>query len=246
MLIADGLRRLRMAAGVFCVCVCASAPLAGQTLSERLAAADPALGSQAFVQCRVCHTSIAGGGTLVGPNLWNVLGRNIASLPGFDYSPALQGLKGIWTYEALDAFLENPSTYAPGTRMVFAGVKNSTIRADVIAHLRSLSDAPLPIPAHKTPTSANTTGQAEKAPVESTDIFGDDWPQGVGRNETGFTCNACHSLAIVKQQGLSRGDWDDLLVWMVEEQGMPELAPQTRDRVLDFLAKNFGRDRKLK
>lgn len=240
----DGLRRLRMAAGVFLIC--ASAPLAGQTLSERLASADPVLGSQAFVQCRVCHTSSAGGGTLVGPNLWNVLGRQIASLPGFDYSSALQRVQGVWSYEALDAFLENPTAFVPGTRMVFAGVKNSTIRADVIAHLRSLSDAPLPIPTQATSTSLSTTGQAEKPPVESIDAFGDDWPQGVGRNETGFTCNSCHSLAIVKQQGLSRGDWDDLLVWMVEEQGMPELSPQARDRVLDFLARNFGRDRKLK
>lgn len=244
MLVGYGLRRLVVITGVLFACT--AAPLAGQPLSERLATADPALGSEAFVQCRICHKFNADGGTLVGPNLWNVLGRDIASLPGFDYSPALQAVDGVWTYEALDAFLGNPAGYAPGTRMTFAGIKNATVRADVIAHLRNLSDAPLALPLFETKAPGNDSGQSANRAGEPVDPFGDDWPQGVGRNETGFTCNACHSLAIVKQQGLNRGDWDELLVWMVEEQGMPELSPLTRDHVLDFLAEHFGRDRKLK
>ncbi len=67
-----------------------------------------------------------------------------------------------------------------------------------------------------------------------------DWPQGPGREEAFYLCSACHSLAIVKQQGLSRESWDELLVWMVEEQGMDELEPDERVLILDFLAANFG------
>jgi cytochrome c len=55
-----------------------------------------------------------------------------------------------------------------------------------------------------------------------------DWdglPPGSGREEVYYSCQACHSLAIVKQQGLSRESWDETLVWMVEEQGMPEIDP---------------------
>lgn len=77
-----------------------------------------------------------------------------------------------------------------------------------------------------------------------TDSFGDDWPIGVGREETGYVCNGCYSLAIVKQQGLSREDWDELLLWMVEEQGMAELSGEVRDKILGFLSTHFGRDRK--
>jgi hypothetical protein len=53
-------------------------------------------------------------------------------------------------------------------------------------------------------------------------------------------CNACHSLAIVKQQRLSRDVWDKLLDWMVEEQGMAEQTPERRLLILDYLAANFG------
>ena len=67
-----------------------------------------------------------------------------------------------------------------------------------------------------------------------------DWPQGPGREEAFYLCSACHSLAIVKQQGLNRESLDELLVWMVEEQGMDELEPDERTLILDFLAANFG------
>ena len=73
-----------------------------------------------------------------------------------------------------------------------------------------------------------------------------DWdglPPGSGREEVYYTCQACHSLAIVKQQGLSRESWDETLVWMVEEQGMPEIDPEERDRILDYLSNVFGENR---
>jgi len=69
-------------------------------------------------------------------------------------------------------------------------------------------------------------------------------PPGPGREEVFTLCNACHSLAIVKQQGLSRRVWDETLVWMVEEQGMPALDRPARDQVLDYLAEHYGPDRK--
>lgn len=72
------------------------------------------------------------------------------------------------------------------------------------------------------------------------DPFGNDWPAGPGRELTGAICGACHSLAIVKQQGLSQADWDELLDWMVEEQGMVQLEPAARTTILDYLATHFG------
>lgn len=64
-----------------------------------------------------------------------------------------------------------------------------------------------------------------------------------GVEETFYTCTACHSEMIVAQQGLTRDGWDDLLDWMVEEQGMHEIDPETRDTILDYLAEHYNTDR---
>jgi cytochrome c len=71
----------------------------------------------------------------------------------------------------------------------------------------------------------------------------EDWgglPPGPGREEVYYGCQPCHSLRIVVQQGLTRDSWDETLVWMVDEQGMPELEPEEHDLILDYLAKNYG------
>jgi cytochrome c len=73
----------------------------------------------------------------------------------------------------------------------------------------------------------------------------EDWrglPAGPAREEVFYVCQACHSLAIVKQQGLDRDSWDETLVWMVEEQGMEPLDPGDRTLVLDYLATHYGTD----
>jgi len=73
----------------------------------------------------------------------------------------------------------------------------------------------------------------------------EDWdglPPGKGRDLVFYSCQACHSLAIVKQQGLSREWWDDTLTWMVEEQNMAELDEEDRTLVLDYLATHYGPD----
>lgn len=67
-------------------------------------------------------------------------------------------------------------------------------------------------------------------------------PDEPGREEVAIYCGACHSLMIVVQQGLDRESWDKLLVWMVEEQGMPELEEDERKLILDYLADHVGPD----
>lgn len=67
-------------------------------------------------------------------------------------------------------------------------------------------------------------------------------PPGEGREAVFYTCQACHSLAIVKQQGLSRKSWNETLEWMVEEQGMPELEPEEQEQILDYLSSVYGID----
>jgi cytochrome c len=64
-----------------------------------------------------------------------------------------------------------------------------------------------------------------------------------GVEETYYTCVACHSEMIIAQQGLTRERWDKMLDWMVEEQGMPELAPDQRETILDYLSEHYNTDR---
>jgi cytochrome c2 len=87
-----------------------------------------------------------GQGPKVGPDLYGVVGRKIASAPGFNYSAALKSKSGTWDFNALNAWLSKPTAYAPGTAMTFAGLSNDKQRADVIAYLDTLSKNPVPLP----------------------------------------------------------------------------------------------------
>ncbi len=112
-----------------------------------LAAADPAAGAKAVKKCAACHTFDKGGKNRLGPNLWDLVGRPIASVAGYKYSGALKAKSGeTWDYENLDGYLTKPKAWAPGTKMSFAGIKKPGPRADLIAHLRSLSDSPAALP----------------------------------------------------------------------------------------------------
>ena len=71
-------------------------------------------------------------------------------------------------------------------------------------------------------------------------------PPDQGRDEVEAYCGACHSLKLVVQQGLSRADWEESLVWMVEEQEMEPLEPEDRKLVLDYLAKHVSIEARLR
>ena len=112
-----------------------------------LAAADPAAGAKAVKKCTACHSLDKGGKHKIGPNLWDLVDRPIASAADYSYSDALKAKSGeAWSYENLDAFLTKPKAWAPGTKMSFAGLKKPGKRADLIAHLRGLSDSPAALP----------------------------------------------------------------------------------------------------
>ncbi len=89
---------------------------APEDLSALLASADPAAGKKSFRKCKGCHTDAADARNLVGPNLWNVVGRGKGSKEGYKYSQALAGIGGAWSYADLDAFLSDPRAYVKGTK----------------------------------------------------------------------------------------------------------------------------------
>lgn len=103
-----------------------------------VAAADVDAGAKVFSKCKACHV-LEAGKNRVGPYLHGVVGRDIASAEGFKYSETLLGMDDVWTYDALNGFLENPRGYAEGTKMGFAGLKKEEDRANVIAYIESQS-----------------------------------------------------------------------------------------------------------
>ena len=112
-----------------------------------LKSASTEAGREVFSKCRSCHTSDKGDNkTLQGPPLWGIVGRNAAGHPGFNYSPALKGMQGGWTFEKLAGYLNDPRGSLPGNRMSFPGISDNTDLASVLVYLRSLSDAPAPLP----------------------------------------------------------------------------------------------------
>jgi cytochrome c len=102
-------------------------------------AADAAAGEAAFKRlCSACHIVTAEGRRGVGPTLFKVVGRHSGSVEGFRYSAANQKADITWTPEILDKYLTNPKDVVPGTTMAFAGIRNETERANVIAYLATL------------------------------------------------------------------------------------------------------------
>lgn len=110
--------------------------------------------SRRVALCKSCHTFEEGGANGAGPNLWNVVGREVAGVPGFGYSSALKEFGGTWTYERLEKYIENSQAYIPGTAMVQRFAKASQ-RAEILVYLGSLSDNPVPFPE---PAAASSDG----------------------------------------------------------------------------------------
>lgn len=101
--------------------------------------ADAASGERVFSKCRACHKLEAGANS-TGPTLYGVVGRAVDSVEGFAYSGALEEVVDVWTPEHLSGFLESPRTYAPGTKMSFAGLNKPEDRANLIAYLDTFGD----------------------------------------------------------------------------------------------------------
>ena len=134
-----------------------------------LAGADPKQGEADAALCKVCHSFEKGGPAIVGPDIYGVVGRKIASAEGFNYSPALKKhADQSWTYENLDVWLTNPQAFAPGTTMAFPGVPDLKKRANIIAFLRANADSPAPLPEAAAPAEekAAEPEAAPEAPAE--------------------------------------------------------------------------------
>ena len=110
---------------------------AGATIGA--AAADLAHGEEVYARCMACHALRA---DRVGPHHCGLFGRKAGSVPGFDYSAAMQRSNIVWDEATLSRFLAKPQAVVPGTSMTYDGVPDPKDRADLIAYLKRANESP--------------------------------------------------------------------------------------------------------
>ncbi len=87
--------------------------------------------------------------------------------------------------------------------------------------------------------TASVIAHAQPRAFTPTDESPEELPAGAGREETFYTCTACHGFKIVAQQGMTRAQWDDSLSWMTQKHGMNPLTGEDRRIVLDYLERTY-------
>ena len=104
---------------------------AGVTLAQ-----DVEKGATIFKKCALCHKIGPGATNLVGPVLNGLDGRHSGSVAGFNYSDANKNSGIVWSEQTFGDYIKDPKAKIPGTKMVFAGIKNEQEAKDLWACLK--------------------------------------------------------------------------------------------------------------
>ena len=115
-------------------------------IAQLLAMGDLAHGEKVFKKCSACHMIASDGKNMIGPNLWNVIGRKAGSVSDYKYSKAMVAYAKQWSFEEMNSYLIKPQAYIKGTKMAFAGLRKEKDRASVILYMNSKSSSPKPLP----------------------------------------------------------------------------------------------------
>lgn len=126
----------------------ATTPAGAADISALYATADVKAGAELFAKkCTTCHNGEKGGANKIGPHIWGVVNRKVASVGDFNYSSGMKThADRSWSFDELNHFLWSPAKWVPGTMMSFAGVQKDQDRANLIAFLNSNGDSPAKLP----------------------------------------------------------------------------------------------------
>jgi cytochrome c len=100
-------------------------------------AQDAAAGEKVFAQCRACHQVGPTAKNAVGPVLNDLFGRPAGTVEGYNYSPANKNSGITWDEAVFKEYIQNPRAKIPGTKMIYAGLKDEQRINDLIAFLKS-------------------------------------------------------------------------------------------------------------
>ncbi len=172
------------------------AAVATVPIEALLAKADPVAGANVFKKCMSCHVITQGGPNGIGPDLYGVVGDNIAQgRGGFAFSDSLKAHAGKWDFKLLNEWLTDPRAFAAGTKMTFAGLDSPQDRANVIEYLNTqgsnLPLPPVPASAASGPVAGGVAAPAVALvgdPAKGADVF--------------KRCASCHNNAANGQNGI--------------------------------------------
>jgi cytochrome c len=99
-------------------------------------AQDVEKGANVFKKCLPCHSIGAGAANKVGPELNGLDGRHSGTVAGFNYSDANKNSGVVWSEAAFKEYIKDPKAKIPGTKMMFAGVKNEEEINDLWAYVK--------------------------------------------------------------------------------------------------------------
>ncbi|MGO4704812.1 cytochrome c family protein [Microvirga sp. 2MCAF38] len=99
-------------------------------------AQDPEAGEKVFTQCKACHQIGEGAKNAVGPVLNGVIGRPAGTYEGYTYSPANKESHLTWDEATFREYIQDPRKKIPGTKMIYAGVKDQKKVDDLLAYLK--------------------------------------------------------------------------------------------------------------
>lgn len=104
-------------------------------------AQDAASGAKIFTQCRACHQVGEKAKNTVGPVLNGLFGRKAGTVEGYNYSRANKESGILWDEATFSEYIKDPKKRMPGTKMVYAGLKDGKRIQDLIAYLKQFDAA---------------------------------------------------------------------------------------------------------
>jgi cytochrome c len=113
----------------------ALAALAVMATTPAALAQDAAAGKSSFNKCLACHAIGDGAKNKVGPVLNGLDGRKSGTVEGYSYSDANKNSGITWNKEQFLDYIKDPKAKIPGTKMIFAGIKNEKEANDLWAFL---------------------------------------------------------------------------------------------------------------
>jgi cytochrome c len=99
-------------------------------------AQDAAAGERVFAQCRACHQVGETAKNAVGPVLNGLFGRKSGTVEGYNYSPANKNSGITWDEATFRDYIKDPRAKIPGTKMIYAGLKDEQRVTDLVAYLK--------------------------------------------------------------------------------------------------------------
>src|SRR3954452_4646257 len=111
--------------------------IASSALASAALAQDAAAGKSSFNKCLACHAIGEGAKNKVGPELNGLDGRHSGTAAGYNYSDANKNSGITWGKDVFLEYIKDPKGKIPGTKMVFAGIKNENEANALWAYISS-------------------------------------------------------------------------------------------------------------